>query len=511
MSNDYTKKVLEYFRNPHNMGRMENPDGIGKVGNPVCVREEDFLHTNNEIKEAKDIVLNDKVVGISGLYYRVGKIFSQNYKGYILAIRNRLGETQLTPEHVVLAKKVPLNKDKFRRTKGKQELPYCWYHAGELKKNDIVLYPIFKYIKNKDYIDLGIEKKRFDFRSKKLPFKIPLNAYFLRLCGYYLSEGSVKDKTSNRTLMFTFNINEKDLINDVIQIIKKLWDLKVCIDERKKVNTTHLIINNTFLERFFKKHFGDSAESKKIPDFLMNLSPKKQRHLIYGLWKGDGYVDLKQPRAGYSTISFQLISQLKLLLLRQKIIPSIYIEKEKIRKGVKHRKSYRIYVGDRESLKTLFNLLDVKHEFNSFVRRKVWVDDNFVYLPITAIKKKPYEGRIYNLEVPNAHSFITNSLCLHNCGDVMWIYIKVKDNVIVDSKFETFGCVAAIATSSILTDLVKGKTIEEALKVSNKDVVRELGGLPSVKMHCSLLAEEGIKAAIEDYRKKSKDTNPSKD
>ncbi|MDP2923474.1 MAG: iron-sulfur cluster assembly scaffold protein [Candidatus Omnitrophota bacterium] len=132
-------------------------------------------------------------------------------------------------------------------------------------------------------------------------------------------------------------------------------------------------------------------------------------------------------------------------------------------------------------------------------------------MPITAIKKKPYEGRIYNLEVPNAHSFITNSLCLHNCGDVMWIYIKVKDNVIVDSKFETFGCVAAIATSSILTDLVKGKTIEEALKVSNKDVVRELGGLPSVKMHCSLLAEEGIKAAIEDYRKKSKDTNPSKD
>lgn len=96
------------------------------------------------------------------------------------------------------------------------------------------------------------------------------------------------------------------------------------------------------------------------------------------------------------------------------------------------------------------------------------------------------------------------------CGDVMWIYIKVKDNVIIDSKFETFGCVAAIATSSILTDLVKGKTIEEAIKITNKDVVRELGGLPSIKMHCSLLAEEGIRKAIQDYRDKQKNNNPSK-
>jgi nitrogen fixation NifU-like protein len=87
------------------------------------------------------------------------------------------------------------------------------------------------------------------------------------------------------------------------------------------------------------------------------------------------------------------------------------------------------------------------------------------------------------------------------CGDVMWIYIKVRDNIIVDCKFKTFGCVAAIATSSVLTELVKGKTIEEALQITNKDVADKLGGLPSIKMHCSLLAEEGLKSAIEDYRK----------
>lgn len=88
------------------------------------------------------------------------------------------------------------------------------------------------------------------------------------------------------------------------------------------------------------------------------------------------------------------------------------------------------------------------------------------------------------------------------CGDVMWIYIKIDGGKITDCKFETFGCVAAIATSSLATDLVKGKTIEEALEVTNKRIVEILGGLPKEKLHCSLLAEDGIKAAIEDYRSK---------
>ncbi len=89
------------------------------------------------------------------------------------------------------------------------------------------------------------------------------------------------------------------------------------------------------------------------------------------------------------------------------------------------------------------------------------------------------------------------------CGDVMWIYIKVKDGIITDCKFETFGCVAAIATSSALTELAKGKSFEQALEITNKDVAGELGGLPPIKMHCSLLAEQGLRSAIDDYRKKT--------
>jgi nitrogen fixation NifU-like protein len=88
------------------------------------------------------------------------------------------------------------------------------------------------------------------------------------------------------------------------------------------------------------------------------------------------------------------------------------------------------------------------------------------------------------------------------CGDLMNIYIKVKDNKIADIKFKTFGCGAAIATSSMITELAKGKTLDEAMKITRADVADSLGGLPTVKMHCSNLAADGLHEAIKDYRKK---------
>lgn len=89
------------------------------------------------------------------------------------------------------------------------------------------------------------------------------------------------------------------------------------------------------------------------------------------------------------------------------------------------------------------------------------------------------------------------------CGDIMRMYLKVDENgVITDVKFKTFGCGAAIATSSMATEMIKGKTLKEALKLTNAAVAEALDGLPPIKMHCSLLAEEAVKAAVEDYMKK---------
>lgn len=88
------------------------------------------------------------------------------------------------------------------------------------------------------------------------------------------------------------------------------------------------------------------------------------------------------------------------------------------------------------------------------------------------------------------------------CGDIMKMYLKIKDDVIVDAKFQTFGCAAAIATSSAATEMIIGRTVAEAEKLTNADVVESLGGLPAQKMHCSVLAEEAIAEAIKDYKSK---------
>ncbi len=103
------------------------------------------------------------------------------------------------------------------------------------------------------------------------------------------------------------------------------------------------------------------------------------------------------------------------------------------------------------------------------------------------------------LENANAVGEVGNA----RCGDIMKIYMTIENDVIEDIRFKTFGCGAAIATSSVATELVKGKTIEEALKITNKAVVEQLGGLPKEKLHCSVLAEEAIQAAILDYCEKN--------
>jgi nitrogen fixation protein NifU and related proteins len=105
-------------------------------------------------------------------------------------------------------------------------------------------------------------------------------------------------------------------------------------------------------------------------------------------------------------------------------------------------------------------------------------------------------------EIPNADGVGTVGNPV--CGDLMTFYIKVKDNRIEDVKFKTYGCGAAIATSSMTTELAKGKTLEEAMKLTRASVADSLGGLPPVKMHCSNLAADALHAAIEDYQKKQK-------
>jgi len=104
------------------------------------------------------------------------------------------------------------------------------------------------------------------------------------------------------------------------------------------------------------------------------------------------------------------------------------------------------------------------------------------------------------IENPDGVGHVGNPVC----GDIMELYIKVNDSIIVDAKFKTFGCGAAIATSSMVTEMVKGKSISKALEISNRAVAEALDGLPPIKMHCSVLAEEALKSAIDNYLNNSR-------
>ena len=422
----YTPKVMATFKNPHNYGKIKNADGIGKVGNIVCLLPGQNIHVNSDVKEINNLSVENKVLSHDGRYNFISSLVERNFAGKILTIKNKLGKVSLTADHLILAIKIPEG-DKFLRTKNRKELISAWYHADQLKKGDIILYPILKEEKDIKHLEINIPKLKWDFKSKDIPAKIPVSDKLLRLFGYFLSEGNIQNKPSRTYITFTLNIKEKDIVQDITEISKKLFNLDAVVRERKKVKTVVVYLYSAILARFFESLFDNGAEKKKIPSFIMNLPKEKQKSIIYGLWKGDGYVNLNRDgaRAGYATISEKIAQQLKILLLRQKIVPSIYVEKEKIIRGIKHKKNYRLHVGQRESLVNLCSIVGIKYNPKSYFSEKSWFDDNYLYIPITEIKKENYSGLVYNLEVGNSHSYSSEAFCVHNCGDVMWLYIKV--------------------------------------------------------------------------------------
>jgi nitrogen fixation NifU-like protein len=501
----YSEKVIEHFRNPRNMGEIKDADGIGTVGNPVCVIPETEIVANPTSIYISDLNLHDKVLSHDGKFHEITRKFKRKYYGSILMIKNRLGKTFLTPDHLVYGFKIPKSHTySYNRNKRKLTRYASWWHSSELDKNDIVIYPIPQEIIDVEYIEFNIKKAKYDFKSINIPSKIKVDKDFLRFAGYFLAEGNTRVQKCKTYTTLTFNIKEKRYIEDCLKLIKKIFRLDAKVEIRSRRKTANIMIYNVHLSRLLRELFGDCAKEKKIPRFMMFLPLEKQAELIKGLWYGDGYIDKNRPRASYSTISKKLAQQIKILLLRQGIIPSIYEEDEKNSKGVNHKKSYRIYVLNRPSLEKLASILGVKFNLKNKTSYNAWIEDGLLFTPITEIKEIKYNGWVHNLEIDDLHSYATTSLLLHNCGDLMTIYIKVKNNRIVDIKFKTFGCAAAIATSSMITELAKGKTLEEAMKITRKDVADELDGLPPIKMHCSNLAADALHAAIKDYWKKQK-------
>ncbi len=494
----YSEKVMQHFMDPHNVGEIPDADGVGNVGNPVCVAPDTLVFVNPNIKSIKEIAEGARVLSHDGKYHEVTKVYERPYRGNLYAVKvTNLGTNYLTPEHHILALKLG-RRDKFLSSK--RTMP-DWYCSQELQKGDVVLYPIPRETNDMAEIDFDVDKPKWDHRSRSSPDKVKIDRSFCRLAGYYLAEGYARTGPRKGTTGFVFHCKEKEYIKDVILLMRQVFGVSPAeLKDMPQKNATDIQFYSARLARFFETHFGKEAQNKHLPFWMMQLPLEKQCETLRGLWNGDGYFDSKRQRAKYVTISRRLAYQLRLLFLRQRIICNF----SKGRAHGMHKESYQCYVQDDASLKKLLTLLGIRGKVEPRRRdiHKSWFDKDYYFTTVREIRPFRYDGLVYNLEVGEVHSYVSNALTLHNCGDIMRLYIKVKDGLIVDARFKTFGCGAAIATSSMVTDLVKGKSVDEALQISNKAVAEALGGLPKIKMHCSVLAEEALRSAIEDYRKR---------
>ena len=508
----YSDIVKDHFFNPRNLLLTDPVEGefnaSGIVGSPACIVSETLIQTNPEVKMIRDVPVQERVLSTDGRFHRVKRVFNPSYRGELITLKNQFGKLTATPDHLVLVLQVPRKADSpFVHTWKKKKIPVSWVHAGDLQKGDTCLYPIPQEAREMRSLILPtFEKKKFDFKSIALPKTVPISEGLLELFGYFIAEGyTTKD---SKEVGFTFSIKERVYADRVRTLARDIFKLDVSIYERLVNHRIDVAVYNVQLAQIFRGWFWASAESKKIPDFVLFLGPNIQRALIQGLWRGDGFfsADREQPRAGFATISATLVHQLRWLLLRQRIAPSFYREKLKVRKGVRHLPSYRIHVGDIQSLLRLADILEIPFARTPKRRyaEEVWFDDSFIYLPVRGVSSQKYSGRLYNFEVATSHTYTTDAFAVHNCGDVMHIWMKVDPETerVKDLKWRTFGCGSAIAATPMFSVMVTengGLTLDEARGIKPQHIMERLGGLPNRKIHCSVLADKAFRKAANEY------------
>lgn len=510
----YTDIVKEHFFNPRNL-MLEEPDetqysAVGMVGSPACILPSTLVQLNPKLEQIDKTPIGEAILGHDGYFHRVERVLRPKSSAKLVSIKNQLGEITATADHLIYAAQVPRKKDSpFVHTKYKKRIPASWVHAGDLNKGDIVLYPIPKETRRLGELILPTAiRKKWDFKSKPLPPKVPITADLLELFGYFVAEGSSKDGE----LAFTFGEGEQAFAERVKYLLQKHFSLTASIRARPSNHRIDVTICNIYLSRLFRDWFGVLAENKKVPEFILFLDPALQRGLLKGLWSGDGHfsANRSQPRAGFVTVSKILSHQAIWFLLRQKIVSSIYKEEANIKNGVSRQASYRIHIGDMASLERLAGILEISFIRDPSKRHAVesWFDDNYLYTPVRGVGTTQFKGRLYNFEVAESHTYATDAFLVHNCGDMMKMWLKIEDGSekVLEMKWRTFGCGSAIAATSMFSVMVTengGVAIDEALKIKPQHIMERLGGLPNRKIHCSVLADKAFRKAANDYFRRS--------
>ncbi len=500
----YSEIVKDHFFHPRNL-LLEDPapgafDAEGVVGSPACLAPNTLIRNNERLMPIETLTKGNPVVAHDDEVYPIERVYRLRYEGVLRLIRTQLGDLIATPDHLIHSIILP-KIHRFRYVKNKKQMLQMWNHASELAPRDICVYPISQTVVPVETMLTQQERKTWDFKSRSIPGWVSVEPDLLELFGYFIAEGSSR----RAELAFTFGSHEEHLGLRVRKLVKRYFGLEVTMAVRGTRLDVH--VYNTHLSQWFAKQFGKGAVNKRFPDWMLWLDPGLQKGLIKGMWLGDGYVNLdrRNQRAGYATISQLLAHQIKFLLLRQHIIPSWYREAEKTVRGVHHQASYRIHVGDIDSLKRLCTILGITWKPAETVRtaRWAWIQDGLVFVPVKKVMQisNPWP-RLCNLEVATAHTYLTDAFAVHNCGDVMNVWLKITDDRITDLKWRTFGCGSAIAATSMFSVMVTengGAKIDDALKIRPQDIMARLGGLPNRKIHCSVLADKAFRKAVNGY------------
>ena len=370
-------------------------------------------------------------MGLDGRYHRVTEVFSHRHRGLLYRLRAKcLGETVLTPEHPVLIAR----RDHPKRHNERFDL--VWERVDRVRKGDYLAYPIPTDVVDIERLPLpeAAERLSQDRRSLPLPDEVQVDGDFLRLVGYYLAEGWIDTRSANKggidaAIGFSFHLDEREYVEDLRGIVRRLFGLEVAVKEKTQGHQVELMINSSRLARAFRAWFGSGADRKRLPPFVLFLPLEKQRELLKGLWRGDGWIDPKRARAHYKTVSHVLCEQVKFLLLRQGIAPSI--QREPARPG--HRASYAVYVLGKRDFPRLLEILDLplspvqvpegRPPSTVFAEEVAPIDGNggkrhrFLMVPVFSVEAFEYDGPVWNLEVEDVECYVSENAVLHNCGD----------------------------------------------------------------------------------------------
>jgi len=416
-----------YFRmNAEKMGQFEHTLIIAEKNSQVsyiegCFTKGATITTNPDYKKIEDIKSNDVVLTHTGQYKKVYHTQVRPYSGNLYSIKIFGDSTpmiEVTEEHPFLA--VKRNRKRDRNKTWHTE----WLTTDKLKRLDYLALPINKTVKSSDFHEFEIKKGRGGGRFEIIKKKVPLTKEFFRLVGYYLAEGSIM---KDSYLSFSFGSHEREYIEDVKRLLKKVFGIKKLNEiVHKKNRGTSIVVGSVELARIFKI-FGTSAESKSIPHFMMLENPEKQKELVVGFFRGDGNYYKKRTKNNWlkevfriNTISEKLAKQTREILFRLKI-PAFLNKRDR----KKPRKPIYTIGITGEFMRPFGNLVGakIKDKINNKRRASMFfVDENYIFVPIKSIAKKFVTGvPVYNFSVEGDESYVANGVAVHNCSAPIYV------------------------------------------------------------------------------------------